>query len=381
MPIKKTLDTSEYKDSRVDVVLATFGSLFFHILVFLLFLFWVSLTGYALVKQEEAPEEKYITLSREYFQREVEDPAPPKPEERKKFAEVNPSIAEAEVTNAKLIGERSVRAASETVLDNGDPTLPTQITRFERDQELPNTFDSDFIDGEIELPPSPESTKSSEHVEVVTLQSEMIEETVEEGNNVEESLPEPTTQEEEKLAETETQVEVPEQEKQDELKEAEKVVEDEKLAESETIGEKKNEVGLPKKRVETSEATAGFQTEQKKTRIIGSLSRDGQSSLEVQKSALGQYYSTVSKIIERKWQQNCLKYREHIQPGVISMQFFVDGAGKVTNPKPHDVVSTSTIQVGFTMKAIRSSELPPMSAEAKKELDGEKLELIYNFYF
>ena len=326
-------------------------------------------------KQTTEPEKQYVLLNPEYFQ-EKEESTPVK----KKFAEVNPAIPTQEVKEANLIGEKSALGASETTLDMGDPNMPTQITREDLDQELPNTFNADFIDGEIERNPAPDNNASEKQVIEIVKQSAEIADSVDDGESVEEKLAKPTEQTKEETAETITQVPVPEKAIEDQLKPVEN--EPVEIAEIDTTeGKKKNERGLPKKAELAQKSQAGFQTQQRKTRIVGSLSRDGASSLEVQKTALGKYYGTISKIIERRWQQNCLQYREHIQPGVISMQFLVDADGSVSNPKPHDVVSTSPIQVGFTMKAIRSSQLPPMPTAVKNELGGERLELIYNFYF
>lgn len=374
------MNASEYSQNRVEAAIAVVGSLFIHTIVFLLLILWLSLASYTTIKsladqKKGAPEKQYVLLTPEYLQEKARS-IPVK----KKFAEVNPSIPDHDIKEANLIGEKSSLGASETTLDVGEPNMPTQITREDLDQYLPNTFNADFIDGEIERNPAPDNNASEKQVIEIVKQSTEIADSPDDGENVEEKLAKPTEQNKEKTAETTTQIPVPEKAIEDLLKPAEN--EPLEIAELDTTeGKKKNERGLPKKAELAQKSQAGFQTQQRKTRIVGSLSRDGASSLEVQKTALGKYYATISKIIERKWQQNCLQYREHIQPGVISMQFLVDTDGTVSNPKPHDVVSTSPIQVGFTMKAIRSSQLPPMPKAVKSELDGERLELIYNFYF
>ena len=336
------------------------------------------LTGMALMgklDQTANQQETTILISPEYFERPAPEPEIAE-EPEKKAAEVNTELPEVEPTSpTSLIGERSVQAASETPMDQGDETLPTQLTREDPDQELPNTFNSDFIDGRIDQAPGLESAEATSVPQVEAESADTIADT-ENGGNMEATDNETvqTANPKQVLAKSDTQVEVakeiseeivpPTQEEQKEAKGSEQEGEGKAIAEQ-----------------ETKASQNGYQTEQKKTRIIGSLNRDGTSSLDVKGTALGKYYAAISKIIEIEWQQNCLRYREHIQPGIISMQFQIAPDGKVSRIKPSDVVATSQIQVGFTIKSIRRAKLPPMNDEVKAELEDENLELIYNFHF
>jgi hypothetical protein len=45
------------------------------------------------------------------------------------------------------------------------------------------------------------------------------------------------------------------------------------------------------------------------------------------------------------------------------------------------MVNAGEVQKGFTLKSIRQAKLPTIPADLKKELDGEPLEITYNFYF
>lgn len=379
----------EFKQTRIDATLAVVGSVLIHFLFFLIVVVWVSFASFLIVKElTETPkekEEKVVLIRPEYFERVEPLPEP----EKSQFTMTNPAAPEAVIEEANFIGERSTAAASETVLDEGAEELPTQITAEpEKEDQLPNTFNSDFVDAEpLETPAvaTPEAVETQPQPEE---QSEEILDTMEapplEENVVEEMSPPEPLPEKEELLETPTQIEtLAETEVEEIIEEIKEPEEDtqEELAEINEPEQPAEEKGLPKPPTEATPSADSFQTEQKKTRLIGSLSRSGKSSLEVKGTALGKYYAEISKIIERKWQANCLQYREHIQPGVISMQFSVEQDGRISSPRPHDVVSTSQIQVGFTMKAIRTSKLPPMPPEVQKELEGERLELIYNFYF
>ena len=354
-----------------------------HLLV-ILFLLWISHMGISLAsnskEKAEDPEETVVLLSPEYFQLEEVQPEAKK----KKYLDTNPEIKEeTPAEETEIIGAKSTIASSETPLDEGDKTLPTQLVREDHRKKTLETYDSEYNEGELDTPASISVSESApESSPEVTALAEQVESLAQADAPVEDMESEAAKEESPAMEETiqsSNQIEV----------EAKKVVEElnEKPAVEEakapsTDGTQAVTKQLPKpKPKKVTQSDPGFRSQKSKTRIIGSLSRDGKSALNVKKTALGQYYSTISKIIEREWQKNCLQYREHIQPGVIAMQFYVDANGKISNPKPYDVVATSPIQQGFTIKAIRHSKLPKMPEAAKKELGHEKLELIYNFYF
>lgn len=125
----------------------------------------------------------------------------------------------------------------------------------------------------------------------------------------------------------------------------------------------------------------GFQGHVKKTKVTGSISRKGKSAINVKNSPLGRYQASVSKAVELQWRRNCEQHRDHIVPGVISLRFYVDKSGKVTGIKFQEVIGANYIERGFTQRAIRQAKLPEMPKSVLKELKGEPLELIYNFYF
>lgn len=133
--------------------------------------------------------------------------------------------------------------------------------------------------------------------------------------------------------------------------------------------------------VEQDPKKNGFEAHSRKTKVTGSISRRGKSALNVKNSPLGRYQALVSKAVELQWRRNCEQHRDHIVPGVISLRFYVDKEGKISGIKFQEVIEGNYIEQGFTQRAIRQARLPKMSKSVLKELDGEPLELIYNFYF
>jgi hypothetical protein len=63
------------------------------------------------------------------------------------------------------------------------------------------------------------------------------------------------------------------------------------------------------------------------------------------------------------------------------MRFVIDPNGSVRSVSVVEMVDAGEVQKGFTLNSIRQAKLPAIPADLKKELDGEPLEITYNFYF
>jgi outer membrane biosynthesis protein TonB len=130
-----------------------------------------------------------------------------------------------------------------------------------------------------------------------------------------------------------------------------------------------------------SPQSPGFRGNQKKTRLEGSISRLGRSALDVEDSALGRYHAAVSRAVEKEWQRNCVRNRDYITPGQLTMRVMLEASGKVRSVGFMEEFGVGNIPKGFTLNSIRDAEIPAMPGELKKQLDGEPLELIYRFNF
>lgn len=138
---------------------------------------------------------------------------------------------------------------------------------------------------------------------------------------------------------------------------------------------------LPKPAVAKSSTDPSFRGYQRKTAIIGSISRTGRSALDVADSPLGRYQAIISRAVEQEWQRNCVRHRDFITPGFLTVRFFVETSGKVRTVQFVGSMETGEVQKGFTLNSIRNAGIPPMPADLKKDFAKEPLELIFNFYF
>ena len=144
---------------------------------------------------------------------------------------------------------------------------------------------------------------------------------------------------------------------------------------------KQQAASLPKPKPEQNPNEPGFRGNQQKTKLSGSISRKGRSALNVANTAMGRYQAAISRAVENEWHGNCTKYRDFITPGILTVRFVIGPDGAVRSVSVVEMVDAGEVQKGFTLGAIRQAKIPPIPADLKAELDGDPIELIYNFYF
>ena len=124
-----------------------------------------------------------------------------------------------------------------------------------------------------------------------------------------------------------------------------------------------------------------FKGNQRKTAMVGSISRTGRSALNVDDTELGRYQAAISKAVELEWQRNCMRHRSFITPGFLTVRFFVEPSGRVKSVAFVGEMETGEVQKGFTLSSIREAEIPAMPAELAKAYEDDTLELLFRFYF
>lgn len=297
-------------------------------------------------------------------------PDPPAPEAKPEggFVRTSPDQATERVENPSFIGEHDTRAASETDPVAGAPDLPGQEGIEPRAGEMELT-ESDYQDGDLAHdadggampdPLSAEAREGSESSEPPPLEPA-------EGQGevrVEETQPPP-----DRLLEGPMPVDrpVPMEQVEEEPKPAPREERQEEVVEQ------------PKPR--SLPQDPGFRGNQQKTRLNGSISRRGTAALDVENTELGRYHAALSRAIEKAWQKKMFDNRDVLMPGVLRLQIVLDANGRVRSVNALDEVGGSRIQRGLTIGAIREADLPEVPAGVKRELDGEPLELLYNFIF
>ncbi len=314
----------------------------------------------------------------------AEAPAPTIPVEEKdrpQFARTSADQESAPPEKADFIGDRDTIATSDSIPLAGAPAMPSQAGREPlRPKEIETTVskpqDGDITHTAPSTPspqpmtqPSPRSPNENFPQELPTKTSTLAE------NRTEQEMPDKPEQKE--IIPKETilgEIPVERAAKQEEIKPKPMVA-------TEDSREKASQLPKPNKPREADPTTPGFRGNQEKTKISGSITRQGKSALNVANTSLGRYHAALSRAIEAEWHRNCTKYRDFITPGILTMRFVIDPNGSVRSVSVVEMVDAGEVQKGFTLNSIRQAKLPAIPADLKKELDGEPLEITYNFYF
>jgi len=313
--------------------------------------------------------------------------AAPKPPEILKapFARTSPEQEAERPQAARFIGERNTQATSDRAPDASAPPMPSQ-QGIEDDRDLETTqsrYRDGALDGGAAASPSMPQPVPAAPVEAPAAAPEQ---TVSKSEGEQLRMPaeeaaSPPPAPRERLAEGPNPVEreVTQAKPEENPKPA-----DDKRKEAAKAGEKPAERTAksgPKPIQVAGSGNPAFSGFQRKTKLSGSISRKGVSALDVEDSPLGRYQAAISRAVEREWQRNCVRYRDLITPGFLTVRFLVDASGKVRSVGFVEAAVGGEVQKGFTLSSIREAEIPPMPAELKKQLGDEPLELIFNFYF
>lgn len=281
----------------------------------------------------------------------------------------------------RYIGERNTEARSDRAPTSDTLEMPSQAGREARPEEAPETTESQYQDGKLEnqnkpspavpTPPSPQITSEISESETKTIKGDT-------------STPEATeekaqTATREKLLEGPNPVPTPV--KPGELREDIKPREEKKIRDGQTDGlAEKEKEEQPKPKPAPIDDPA-FRGNQNKTAIQGNISRTGRSALNVANTPMGRYQAAISRAVEKEWQYNCVKRRDFIVPGYLTVRFFVQPDGRVKSVQFIGDIEGGEVQKGFTLQSIRDAPIPAMPSEVKREMGGDALELLFNFYF
>lgn len=269
--------------------------------------------------------------------------------------------------NAAFIGERDTIATSDRAPDAAAPPLPSQKGVEPRNVEDLETTEGDFRDG----PMTAATTPMPPQAEAAPAAAPPPAPTPVQPATPDAAAPPPAEQ----LLQGPDPVDVSVPNKP-EIAEAIKPTPPTPKQPTPDIAE------LPKppaaKPIPDDPAFSGYQ---RKAAVVGSISRTGRSALNVADSALGRYQAAISRAVELEWQRNCVRHRDFITPGFLTVRFFVEPNGQVRTVRFVGEMTTGEVQKGFTLSSIRDADIPAMPSALKKEYAKEPLELIFNFYF
>jgi hypothetical protein len=336
------------------------------------------------ISKPKPETESIVMLFPEMFVEELEEVNPDDDDPKAVRTSDDQTSPEAP-SSPRFMGERDTQVTSDRVATNDDSTMPSQKGREAILEEL-ETTESVYQDGRLDTPLQTTSPNS-----LVPLPNEPFSPLAPSAGSMKgEKQPDPG---EEELSQTAIR---------EKLLDGPNIVEKE-VSESEVEENikpresKKTQDGDPqglalKKSSEQPKPTAkpthsalndpAFSGNQTKTAIRGNISRTGRSALDVVATPMGRYQAQISRAVELEFQRNCVRRRDFIVPGYITVQFFLDAEGRVTSDlKLIGEIEGGEVQKGFTIDSIRKAEIPAMPPEIKQEMGDHSLELIFNFIF
>ncbi len=330
---------------------------------------WWWLAG--LEKEKTPPpvhEKVTILLHPEQFQRPKPKPLPkkkipPKPPETKRFARTQAQQeSEEPISETRYFGERNTKARSET--SSLESPLDVPNIKGKEPRKALDTFEESYQEGESSGPSaSARNEDASQRKKTQDSQKEQREQ-----KELKQEAKSPLQQE---LYQTNQQIEQASVKKR--AQETKDPGPDKKTQKKKEKREKSE--SRPQK---ASSAVA--KREVKKAKLTGSIRRQGQSSLEVKSSLEGKYHAALGRAVEKEWQKNVIKHREHMGAGYLMIRFLVSDSGTIKGIRFVED-QASAIQKGITLQSVQDAKVPSFSKKLKQELNGKPLELYYTFYF
>ena len=316
--------------------------------------------------------------------------AQPEAAPEKQFARTSEDQAAPPEKDPAFMGERDTRATSDRAPTADAPPLPSQTGIAPRDEADIETTQSDYQDGEIGADPSQPSAAVPQPPTPPMPDRPVPAEPVPPGETAMKNPDAPGTDElrsvppmREKLLEGPNPVDLNVPREVENAKDEEIKPTPEKRPPAESAPPIPKEIAKPIEvpKPKTTSQDPAFKGFQRKTAVVGSISRTGRSSLDVEDSPLGRYQASISRAVEQEWQRNCVRHRDFITPGFLTVRFFVETGGKVRSVQFVGDMETGEVQKGFTLNSIRDAEIPAMPPALRKEYDKEPLELIFRFFF
>jgi outer membrane biosynthesis protein TonB len=131
-----------------------------------------------------------------------------------------------------------------------------------------------------------------------------------------------------------------------------------------------NSPGLPKK--------PGYQPETIQTRMNGSISNRGRASVAAMGTPMGRYNKMLSDAVGMRWYFYVQERADLISVGSVKIHFAVTQSGKVEDIR---ILSgkPNTVLADISLNAISEAEIPPIPPDVAATLDGNRLEVDYDF--
>ena len=137
-------------------------------------------------------------------------------------------------------------------------------------------------------------------------------------------------------------------------------------------------VAPPAPRPKPETPASNYQAQRQQTRIAGSISRQGPSSVNAVGTPLGRYQKQMYDAVGARWYQHMEQRRDLVSIGTARLTFSIDRSGRVTNLR----VLENTANEAFAsvcLQSVQELKLPPIPDDVADTLPSEGLQAELTF--
>jgi TonB family protein len=137
-------------------------------------------------------------------------------------------------------------------------------------------------------------------------------------------------------------------------------------------------VTTPVPRPQPQKPASNYQSQKQQTRIQGSISNHGPSSVNAVGTPLGRYQKQMYDAVGARWYQYMERRRDVIGIGTARLSFSIDRSGRVTNLR----VIENTANEAFSsvcLQSVQELKLPPIPEDVASTLPSEGLQAELTF--
>jgi outer membrane biosynthesis protein TonB len=137
-------------------------------------------------------------------------------------------------------------------------------------------------------------------------------------------------------------------------------------------------VAPPAPRPQPENPASNYRAQKTQTKIAGSISRQGPSSVNAVGTPLGRYQKQMYDAVGARWYQHMEQRRDLVSIGTARLSFQIDRSGRVTNLK----VIENTANEAFAsvcLQSVQELKLPPIPDDVAVTLPSEGLQAELTF--
>jgi hypothetical protein len=119
--------------------------------------------------------------------------------------------------------------------------------------------------------------------------------------------------------------------------------------------------------------SSGYQPQKQQTRIAGSISNSGPSSVNAVGTPLGRYQKLMYDAVGARWYQHTHERQDLISIGTTRLTFTIDRWGKVSNLKVIENTANEAFAI-VCLQSVQELKLPPIPEDVASTLPPEGLQ-------